>query len=379
MELYDVIKYEGDNETIIWKHSIEDFNIGTQLIVHESQEAIFFMNGQALDVFDKAGRYTLDTENLPIISKMFNLATDGVNQFHCEIYFINKVEHLGMKWGTDSKIQFLEPQYKFPLSIGASGELSITINNGKKLLLKLVGTEDYLSKNQLVSYFKSFLLVHLKPYLSKYIKENKINIFEIDECLEDISRDIKELLDVDFNEYGIDLKQFFVTSIVKPEGDSQYEKFKELYFRQFADVAEAELNQKVEVINQETESKKIVIEAGALAEKRHREGYSYQEERSYDVAEKIAQNEGSGNFSSAGIGLGIMAGIGNTVGKTFGNALENVNYNSYCDNCGASLEPNQRFCDKCGKNLDDFSTCLNCGYNLKSNSKYCPKCGKERK
>ena len=95
------------------------------------------MNGQALDVFDKAGRYTLDTENLPIISKMFNIATDGVNQFHCEIYFINKVEHLGMKWGTDSKIQFLEPQYKFPLSIGASGELSITINNGKKLLLKL--------------------------------------------------------------------------------------------------------------------------------------------------------------------------------------------------------------------------------------------------
>ena len=74
-----------------------------------------------------------------------------------------------------------------------------------------------------------------------------------------------------------------------------------------------------------------------------------------------------------------MAGIGNTEGKTFGNALENVNYSSYCDNCGASLEPNQRFCDKCGKNLDDFSTCLNCGYNLKSNSKYCPKCGKERK
>ena len=47
----DVIKYEGDNSTFIWKHPREDFNSLTQLIVHESQEAIFFMNGQALDLF----------------------------------------------------------------------------------------------------------------------------------------------------------------------------------------------------------------------------------------------------------------------------------------------------------------------------------------
>ena len=221
MELYKVIKYEGDNDTIIWKYDEEDFNLGSQLIVHESQEAIFFMNGKALDSFEKAGKYTLDTENLPIISKMMNLATNGETQFHCEVYFVNKVEHLGMKWGTDSKIQFLEPKYKFPLSIGANGELAITINNGRKLLMKLVGTEDYLSREQLISYFKSFLLIHLKPYLSKYIKDNKVNIFEIDESLEVISNDVKRMLDVDFDEYGVDLKKFFITSIVKPEGDPQ--------------------------------------------------------------------------------------------------------------------------------------------------------------
>lgn len=379
MELYDVLKYEGDNETIIWKYDKEDFNLGSQLIVHESQEAIFFMNGKALDSFEKAGKYTLDTENLPIISKMMNLATNGETQFHCEVYFVNKVEHLGMKWGTDSKIQFLEPQYKFPLSIGANGELSITINNGRKLLMKLVGTEDYLSRDQLISYFKSFLLIHLKPYISKYIKENKINIFEIDENLEVISNDVKKMLDVDFDEYGIDLKKFFITSIVKPEGDAQYEKFKELYFRQYADVAEAELNQKVGIINQETESKKMVIEAEGIAEKRKKEGYTYQEERGYDVAEKIAENEGAGNFSSAGIGLGIMTGIGNTVNKTFGTAMNNVTENNkFCDNCGAELEIGQKFCDNCGTNLENNNSCSNCGYIFTKNSKYCPKCGKER-
>ena len=67
-KIADVIKYEGDNTTFIWKHPCEDFNSLTQLIVHESQEAIFMMNGQALDLFGP-GRYTLETQNIPLISK----------------------------------------------------------------------------------------------------------------------------------------------------------------------------------------------------------------------------------------------------------------------------------------------------------------------
>ena len=88
-ELISVIKYEGDNSTFIWKHPNEDFNSGTQLIVHESQEAIFFMNGKALDLFGP-GRYTLESQNIPMIGKFFNRATGDVTPFHCEIYFINK-------------------------------------------------------------------------------------------------------------------------------------------------------------------------------------------------------------------------------------------------------------------------------------------------
>ena len=380
MELFDVIKYEGDNDTVIWKYEKEDFNIGSQLIVHESQEAIFFLNGQALDVFGP-GKYTLKTENLPILSKFINIPTGGVSQFHCEVYFVNMVEHLAIKWGTDSKIQYMEPSYNFPIYIGANGEMSISMNNSKKLLVKLVGTEKNLSKERLVSYFKSFLMIRLKPYLSKYIRENKINIFEIDEKLETISNDVKDSLISDFDEYGISLKQFFITSIVKPDGDEQYERFKDLHFRQYADIAEAELQQKVGIINQETESKKTVIEAKGIAEKRKTEGYTYQEERGYDVAEKMAENEGAGNFSSAGIGMGIMASVGNTMNNTFGNAMNNVNANNenYCDNCGAKLEPNQKFCDNCGKEVNKEDICPYCSYKFKKASKYCPNCGKERK
>ena len=222
-------------------------------------------------------------------------------------------------------------------------------------------------------------MIHLKPYLATYIRENKINIFEIDENLKIISEDIKKMLTNDFALYGVLLKQFLITTIVKPDGDAQFEKFKDLYFRQYASVAEAELNQKVSVINQETEKKKMVIEAEGIAEKRKTEGYSYQEERGYDVAEKMAENEGAGNFSSAGIGMGIMTSVGGAVNNTFSAAMNHVRDQvKYCANCGAKIDANQSFCDHCGWQINKDEVCKYCGFVFKKNGKFCPNCGKER-
>ena len=278
MGIVRVIKYEGDNSTFIWKHPIEDFNSLTQLIVHESQEAIFFMNGQALDLFGP-GRYTLETQNIPLIGKVLNRATGDKTPFHCEVYFINKTEQMSIKWGTDSKVQFLEPTYGFPISIGASGEMSLCVENSRKLLVKLVGTEKILGQQKLVSFFRAFLMTKIKTYIAHVIKVNAINIFEIDEHLNSFSDSIKGLLIPDFLEYGISLERFFITTIVKPDGDRQYDKFKELHFRQYADIAEAKLRQQMELINAETEAQKTVIDSKAQATKRVQEGYTYAEER----------------------------------------------------------------------------------------------------
>ena len=106
--LASIIKYEGNNETLVWKHPIEDFNMGSQLIVHESQEAIFFKDGQALDLFGP-GRYTLETQQLPILEKFYKLPTDTEGTFHSEVYYINLVTQMGIKWGTDSKVRLFEP------------------------------------------------------------------------------------------------------------------------------------------------------------------------------------------------------------------------------------------------------------------------------
>lgn len=327
-KIADIIKYEGDNTTFIWKHPCEDFNSLTQLIVHESQEAIFMMNGQALDLFGP-GRYTLETQNIPLIGKALNVPTGGQTPFHCEVYFINKTEQMAIKWGTDSKVQFMEPTYNFPIAIGASGEMSLRAENSRKLLVKLVGTENFLGQANLTKYFRAFLMTKIKSYIAQVIREQKISIFEIDERLNEMSAALLKLLQPDFDEYGIALERFFVTTIVKPDGESTYEKFKSLHFRQYADIAEAKIRQQTAVIDAETEAQKTVIASQAMATKRAQEGYTYQQERGFDVAQDVAQNEAVGQFTNMGVGFGTMAGVGGAVGGVVGgainNAFENIN------------------------------------------------------
>lgn len=316
----EVIKYEGDNSTFVWKHPSEDFNSLTQLIVHESQEAIFFMNGQALDLFGP-GRYTLETQNIPKIGKLLNRTTDGETPFHCEVYFINKTEQMSIKWGTDSKVTYVEPTYGFPISIGASGEMSLRAEDSRKLLLKLVGTESFLGQQKLISFFRAFLMTRVKTYMAQYMKNNAVSVFEIDEHLTVFSESLHTQLVPDFADYGVALERFFVTNIVKPDGDRQYEKFKELHFRQYADIAEAKLRQQTDIISAQTEAQKVVIDSQAQATKRAQEGYTYAQERGFDVAEKVAQNEAVGQFTNMGVGLGTMAGVGGAVGGIVGNAV----------------------------------------------------------
>ena len=398
-QIAEIIKYEGDNSTFIWKHPCEDFNSLTQLIVHESQEAIFFMNGQALDLFG-AGRYTLETQNIPKIGKFLKRIIGGETPFHCEVYFINKTEQMSIKWGTDSKVQYVEPTYGFPISIGACGEMSLRAEDSRKLLLKLVGTEDFLTQSKLVSFFRSFLMTRVKTYIAQVIKNNSINIFEIDENLSIFSDAIKELLIPDFENYGISLEQFFVTNILKPDGDRQYENFKELHFRQYADIAEAKLRQQTDIIYAQTEAQKTVIASQAMATKRAQEGYTYQQERGFDVATAVAQNQAVGEFTNLGIGFGTMAGVGGAVGGMVGGMMNDAvatatapaqSGNVVCPKCGANLpagakvcfgcgekiealSPDEIICPFCGKKTPKGKFCMECGASLANK---CPNCGAE--
>lgn len=411
----DIIQYEGDNSTFIWKHPTEDFSTGTQLIVHESQEAIFYLNGQALDLFGP-GRHTLETQNIPLLSRIFNLPFGKQTPFHCEVYFINKTEQMAVKWGTDSKVEYVEPTYKFPLQIGASGEMSLRAENSRKLLVKLVGTTAGLTQQALVQKFRGILMLRVKTHLANIIREQNINIFSIDEYLTMISDTLHTRLAPDFEDYGLALERFFITTIVKPEDDRMYQRFKELHFRQYADVAEAQLRQQVGLIEQQTQAQRMVIEAQGIAQKRALEGYTYQDERGFDVAERIAQNEAIGEMNNLGIGLGMMGGIGGAMSGIMHNAVTNAMPSNaapqatapaqmecpschtklpegakFCFGCGAKIEslnenevicpkcgqktPKGKFCMQCGQSM--INTCPNCGNELPDRAKFCLNCGQK--
>jgi membrane protease subunit (stomatin/prohibitin family) len=256
--------------------------------------------------------------------------------------------------------------------------MSLKVDNSASLLVKLVGTENFLSQANLVSFFRAFLMTKVKTYIAQTIKAQGINIFEIDANLQDFSTNIQKLLIPDFEEYGLSLERFFVTNIAKPDGEPVYEKFKSLYFRQYADVAEAKLRQQVGIIDEQTKAQRTVIESQAIAQKRAQEGYTYQQERGFDVATEVAKNEAVGQFTNMGVGLGTMAGVGGTVAGIVGGTMKeaaNSTVAQKCRNCGTILPNGAKFCFECGTKV--VCVCPKCGKEITQGAKFCFECGEK--
>lgn len=248
MAIAKVLKYEGDNNTFIWKHPEEDFNSMTQLIVHESQEAIFLMNGIASDPIGP-GIYNLDTESIPILGKFVDILTYGSSSFHAEVYFINQTVQMALKWGTTERIRFIEPNTGIPLSIGASGEMNLKVSDSRKLLLKLVGTSSGVSWDKetaeftrsLQNSFRPMITSVVKANLAQLIKQEKINIIEVDERLDSLAVPLHQKISAGFEEYGLTVPEFYITSISLPEDDPNFKRIKNIMASSFLGVREAEV------------------------------------------------------------------------------------------------------------------------------------------
>lgn len=374
-KVVDIIKYEGSNDTFVWRSECEDFNTFTQLIVNESQEAVFYANGMALDLFGP-GRHTLKTQNIPMLRSMLRLVTDGETPFHCQVYYINKTEHMAVKWGTDNKVEYMDPIYNFPLSLGASGDMSICVEDSRKLLIKLVGTEPELNRDKLVYLMRGILLVKFKSVFTREIKKRKLNVFDIDEYLDELSAVIHEQLTEAFRDYGLSLERFMIVNVKKPDGERGYEKFKELHYRAYTDVQEAKIHQQVSIINESTKAQRLVMESQAFAAKRKQEGYTYQEERSFDVSEAMANNESIGEYTNMGIGLGVMTDFGASVAGKVTSFVNTTDKTGTCSHCNAQLPENVKFCPECGSEVlaPGYTTCPQCKKTVVK-SRFCSECG----
>lgn len=294
--LASIIKYEGDNSTFIWKHPIEDFNYGSQLIVHESQEAIFFKDGQALDLFGP-GRHTLETQQLPLLEKAYHLPTDTEGTFHSEVYFINKTVQMGIKWGTPEKVRFIDPLTVVPLQLGASGEMNMQVSNSRKLLVKLVGTmagiawEDGpgLTKS-LQSSFRPLITNAVKVNLPAVINKEAIDILEIDSKLDLISSSLREAILPGFDDYGLTIPQFYVTNVVLPEEDPNFKRIRELHTISLQTrIYQAEATVKAAKAQSETLYRTAEEQSKAAIEAARREAELQRQTTETEIAKKEAE------------------------------------------------------------------------------------------
>ena len=153
MAIVEVVKYNSSPDVFAWKYPSEELGTWTQLIVNESQEAILFKGGKALDVF-QSGRHTLETANIPILNKIINLPFGGRSPFTAEVWYINKVNSLDIKWGTASPIQLQDPKYSVFIPVRAFGQFGIRIENSKQFLVKLDGTLSVFDKTNILKYFR---------------------------------------------------------------------------------------------------------------------------------------------------------------------------------------------------------------------------------
>lgn len=242
-----VIQYTGDPSVLVYRHPIEKINMGSQLIVGHSQEAIFVHGGQALDLFGP-GTHTLNTENLPVLSKVNEIPINGDTPFPSKIYFFNKAKITGIQWGYGG-ISYRDANIgNVPFNIGINGTLELEILDSRKLLLDFVGQEEELSTKDLFNPTiaelekyniditrnppKRLLWKKLEPIIkqnvSRLIMENHLDILTIENNLIGFGEILSKLVSREFEKYGLSLVDFIVSKIQLPENDENFQKYRQL-------------------------------------------------------------------------------------------------------------------------------------------------------
>ena len=347
MAITEVLKFDGHSSIFAWKHPNSELNSWTQLIVNESQEAIFVKNGQVADVFGP-GRYKLSSDNLPILQKIVNLPFGGKSPFSAEVWFINKAFSLDIKWGTTTPIQIQDPKYNVFIPLRAFGQFGIQVNDSKRFLVKLVGTMKFFNADTLNNYFKGLFVTRVKDYISSCLINSKISMLEINAHLNEISDSIRAQVEETLEEYGISIVSFYVNDINVPENDPAVKQLK-----------------------------------AALAKRAEMDiiGYNYQQERTFDTLETAADNKGvAGTVMGGGIGLGMGFGLGEAMAsqtKSMTKAMD-AEETIVCENCHSKISAKSKRCPECGADptaKPNKLSCASCGTQISENTKFCPNCG----
>ena len=282
MPIIKSIYWEQSNqEELVYKFPFNNVTLGSVLTVNESQEAFFFKSGVLCDSFT-SGRHVLSSSNLPILQKLINIPSGGETTFMAEVWFVSKLNKRNLYWGSGG-LRIIDPYFKIPIKVSARGQYGVRISDGGIFLKKLIGTIGFANTALIEEQFRSDVVEGVKVSISKFMKENNININEIGTEYRALSKAISKELEISFEEYGVEILNFNIEDINIDERDKGYQ---------------------------------TVMEGIAEQAKLSQLGVSYLQQKQIDIAQTAVGNQGVGNFMGIGMGLGIGHDIGRLVGDS---------------------------------------------------------------
>jgi membrane protease subunit (stomatin/prohibitin family) len=292
MALVDRIKHDAPNDArLVWKYDSEEIKLGAQLIVNQSQEAVFVKGGQALDVFGP-GTHTLSTGNIPLLNKLVKLPFGGQTPFTAEIWYVNKTVKRDLTWGTRTPIQIIDPVYNYPVSIRSYGQWGIRIDDSRSFVAQMVGSMRFADSGKIEDYFIGEILQRLSDSLAKYFVEKNVSAFQANAKLNELSTLTMEAIQPEFARFGVEIVNFNVQNISIPKEEQQ--KFQEIL------------------------GKRMEIDQIGQA----RVGAAYTTMRTFDTLEKAAGSQGTaGSLLAGGLGLGLGVGAGIPAGQQMAQSL----------------------------------------------------------
>lgn len=320
-----------------------EIKLGAQLVVRDSQAAVFFRNGKGLDVFGH-GRHTLTTYNLPVLTKVLSLPWGFQSPFRCEVYFVNMKVFTNMRWGTKDPVAFRDSALGLT-RLRAFGVFTMQVTQPLLFINSLVGTKGVLETADVEDYLRDVIVSRLNDFFGEKVD----TILDLPKLYDEMALAVKQRLVEDFRKYGMELVDFYINRITPPE-DVQ---------------------------------KMIDERAGMAAVGNLDEFLKYKLAKAMGDAAQ-ASGGAAGGAAAAGLGIGAGAGLGMMLpGMLFqmpgGGPLSREKIVEKgvvsCPECHGEVPLDSRFCPHCGHQLVVMRKCPRCDKNVTASAKFCPACG----
>jgi excisionase family DNA binding protein len=222
--IFDVIEYPSEMQDEIVhrfpEQGIGDYRIGSQVIVRESQAAVFFRDGNALDVF-RAGRHTIATANIPLLINLIGKAFNDRTPFPAEVYFVSMKEFANEKWGTPQPIIVRNPGMGLGVALlQGFGTFSFQVKDPQQFVTQIVGTQGAFRTTDIEERLKTILLSKLQDVLGETTAAN--SVVQLIGLTEEVGAAVRAKAQDDFEAIGVQLKSFYIGNL-KPSSKTAQE------------------------------------------------------------------------------------------------------------------------------------------------------------